>query len=228
MTMDPIAAYTGKAKNYAAFRLPYSHKTIEGISVVCGLDHSWSVADIGAGTGILTELIVDHAGHIYALEPNEDMRREAQRLLKGKGKVEYLSGTAEQTNLPTGSIDLITVGQALHWFDPVSTRREFSRILKPEGWLAVVWNQFKGGKDPNITIFFSPRSIQRMSVAMRIQETWEQFMGGMRSAAAAPSIDDPVYPDFEKSQRQLFERRARDGLITIAYGTEIVVGKLSR
>lgn len=225
--MNPITAYNGKAKDYAAHRLPYSPGTIEAISATCGLDLNWSVADIGAGTGILTRLLVERVGHIYAVEPNEDMQREAQRTSSESGIVEHVAGTAENTTVPNNSIDLITVGQALHWFDPVPTRREFSRILKTEGWLVVVWNQFKTDEGPDITNFFCAGSIQRMGFPMTIRETWDEFIGGTRSTAAAPSVYDPAYTEFEKNQRRLFESQARDGLITIAYSTEIAVGKLN-
>jgi len=54
--------------------------------------------------------------------------------------VEFQNGSAEQTNLPKASVDLVVCCQSFHWFNPAPTLLEFHRILKPTGRLAVVWN----------------------------------------------------------------------------------------
>ena len=51
-----------------------------------------------------------------------------------------INGSAEATTLPDSCADFVTVGQAFHWFKPEPTRREFARILRPDGWVAIVWN----------------------------------------------------------------------------------------
>jgi ubiquinone/menaquinone biosynthesis C-methylase UbiE len=80
------------------------------------------VADVGSGTGILARLLLDNGNRVIMIEPNDELRRVGERLLSGYGWLESLAGTAEATKLPESSVDLITAGQAIHWFDPVAAR----------------------------------------------------------------------------------------------------------
>ncbi len=93
-------------------------------------------ADIGAGTGISSRLLAERGIRVLAVEPNSEMRQAALP----HPLVEFHNGTAENTNLPNASVDLVVCFQSFHWFDPTPTLLEFHRILKPTGQLAVVWN----------------------------------------------------------------------------------------
>jgi SAM-dependent methyltransferase len=92
------------------------------------------VLDLGAGTGKLTEVLLDLGLDVVAVEPSEPMR---QRIA---GRAEVLDGTAEQIPLPDASVDAVLVGQAFHWFDPNSALAEISRVLKPGGTVGLLWN----------------------------------------------------------------------------------------
>ena len=96
------------------------------------------IADIGAGTGIVSRHFVENSISVYAVEPNQQMRYYAERKLGKSPFFHSVSGTCQATTLPDASIDLIIVGQALHWFDPKPTKREFVRILKENGSLAIL------------------------------------------------------------------------------------------
>jgi ubiquinone/menaquinone biosynthesis C-methylase UbiE len=93
-------------------------------------------ADIGAGTGISSRLLAERGISVIAIEPNTEMRQAA----KSHELVEFREGTAEVTNLPDASVDLVTCFQSFHWFNPETSLLEFHRILKPSGQLALVWN----------------------------------------------------------------------------------------
>jgi SAM-dependent methyltransferase len=56
-------------------------------------------------------------------------------------EVDVRVGTAEATGLPEASTDLITVGQAWHWFDEPAAAAEAARVLRPGGTLAIIWNE---------------------------------------------------------------------------------------
>ena len=101
---------------------------------------SMVVADIGAGTGIFTNALLDYGATVVAVEPNESMRRAAENKLSGNEKFISQKGSAENTGLENNSVDLITAAQALHWFNNIETKAEFARILKPNSWLALAWN----------------------------------------------------------------------------------------
>jgi SAM-dependent methyltransferase len=228
VSFDPIRAYDGKAVDYAAYRLPYAFEAIEWLVEVTGMDLTWVAADIASGTGHLTKLLVGRARRVYAVEPNDGMRGEAVRALSCEDAVEHVAGKAEDTTLPTSSVDLVTVGQALHWFDLDAAAREFARILRPGGWLAAVWNRLGNDPGPDVSRLLPSEGIRRMSFAMAVAESWEQYIGGTRSAAGAPVQSDPGYAPFERAQRERFDARAVGGLLAIDYSTEIAVGVLRR
>jgi len=224
--MEPTEIYSSKAEDYAAHRPGYAGKAIHALVELTRLDSTWVVADIGSGTGNLSRHLVGHTRRVFAVEPNDAMRHQAEHLLGGSTSFKSIRGTAEQTTLPDHMVDLITVGQALQWFEGRCARREFARILKPCGMLAVLWNQFGGAEQPNIDYYFAPATYERHSFPVSIRETWEGFIGGARSVANAPVRGEPDYDDFEKAHRRAFESQARDGQIEVRYTTELVVGQL--
>ena len=77
---------------------------------------------------------------VYGVEPNAEMRVAGERLLARFANFVSIDGTAEQTTLPGGSMDFITSAQAFHWFDREAARAEFARILRPHGWIVLIWN----------------------------------------------------------------------------------------
>jgi SAM-dependent methyltransferase len=99
------------------------------------------IADIGSGTGILTELFLENGNPIFAVEPNEPMRRQAEKALSQHKNFQSISATAEATTLPAQSVDFVLAGQAFHWFDRPRARTEFLRILKPAGQVLLIWNE---------------------------------------------------------------------------------------
>ena len=134
--MENYNIYSSKAIDFTRYRLQYSPEAVNVVAKLTNLTPEWVVADIGSGTGILTQAFLRLGCRVCAVEPNDAMRREAERLLEGNPLFKSLSGTAESVPLPDASIDLTTVGLAVHWFDADRSRVEFDRILKPDGWIA--------------------------------------------------------------------------------------------
>jgi SAM-dependent methyltransferase len=95
------------------------------------------VVDLGAGTGILTELLTRLGADVTAVEPDEAMRAEFARRLPS---VRLLTGSAEDIPLPDGSADAVLCGQAMHWFDMDRALPEIARVVRPGGVLAGLWN----------------------------------------------------------------------------------------
>ena len=132
--------FDGKAAAYAAFRPSYPQAFIDYLYTRVGFTPASPIADIGAGTGILTKLLLERGNSVYAVEPNADMRGEAERSLGGFANYHSLPGTAEATQLADHSVAFVTVAQAFHWFDRAKFRQECHRILTPGGRVALVWN----------------------------------------------------------------------------------------
>lgn len=133
--MNPQSRFTSRAEDYAKYRPSYPSEVID--CIFSGLDTSTLIAaDIGAGTGISSRLLADRGIQVMAIEPNIEMRKIASPHFL----VEFGDGSAENTGLSNASVNLITCFQAFHWFNPEPTLKEFARILKPQGKIALVWN----------------------------------------------------------------------------------------
>jgi len=219
--------YRGKASDYAACRPGYASQAIADLAAWTGLQPDWAIADIGSGTGNLARELLDRARVVYAIEPEPAMRREAERLLSGHPAFRSLAGTAESTGLADGSVDMIAAGQAVHWFDAGSARVEFQRILRPPGWLALVWNCFGEAVPGDLSDWFLNATLRSSRYPVTLHETWEQYIGGLRSAAGNPSPGDPGYGMFERQQREVFDSQTQDGLIAVHYTTVLAAGLLS-
>src|SRR5688572_15000399 len=133
--------FSSRVENYIKFRPGYPKEVIDILKTDCGLTESSKVADIGSGTGILSELFLKNGNRVFGVEPNEPMRTAAERLLSAFPEFVSVDGSAEATRLEAGSMDFVAAGQAFHWFDRDAAKTEFKRILKPEGWVVLIWNE---------------------------------------------------------------------------------------
>src|SRR5579864_3729802 len=137
---EPTQRFSSRVENYVRFRPSYPPETIAVLRDECGLTADSTVADIASGTGIFTRLLLQNGNRVFGVEPNEKMRRAGEEYLAAYSNFTSIAGTAEATTLPRHSVDLITCAQAAHWFNREKALREFQRILKPAGYLVLIWN----------------------------------------------------------------------------------------
>lgn len=138
--MDNIKRFDGKGEIYAKARPSYATELFNYIKSRLPISEEGILADIGSGTGIFSEQLLNSGYCVYAVEPNADMRKIAEeRLSKYKGFTS-VDGADSNTNLPDQSVNFITVAQAFHWFDSEAFKKECKRILKPNGWVIIVYN----------------------------------------------------------------------------------------
>lgn len=135
-TMNPLSRFSDRATDYVKYRPSYPAAAIDIILAGLGNPVQLIAADIGAGTGISSRLLAERGISVIAIEPNTEMRQAAEL----HELVEFREGTAEVTNLPNLSVDLVTCFQSFHWFNPETSLLEFNRILQLSGRLALVWN----------------------------------------------------------------------------------------
>jgi SAM-dependent methyltransferase len=244
-----IDVFTGKAACYARYRWDYAPEAIQTIYDVTGLSAQSVVADIGAGTGILTRHFVGKVERVWAVEPNADMRRVAADALGGYPSCHVVDGRAEATTLADGCVDLIAAAQALGWFEPQPTRAEFLRILKPAGWFAALVNRCTNedlGKalEPifppetdtaklmkrrgtPMGFYYGHEGFSRWSYAFTTRHTWETFIGAHSTASYAPCRDSALYADFERAARRVFDRFSSGGVLVSGAVTELWLGQMS-
>src|SRR5207253_7579620 len=132
---DAKQRFSNRVADYVRCRPGYPLALIGLLRAECGLRPDHVIADVGSGTGLLSRLFLDNGNRVFGVEPNEEMRQAGEEQLAAYDKFSSVSGSSEATALPQASMDFITAAQAFHWFEPVTTRREFLRILKPQGWV---------------------------------------------------------------------------------------------
>jgi SAM-dependent methyltransferase len=147
---SPTQRFSSRVENYVKYRPTYPREVIELLERNCGLTPDSVVADLGSGTGFLTQLFLEFGCRVFGVEPNKEMREAGEHFLRDYLHLESdgderngfisLNGTAEATSLPDRSVDFIVAGQSFHWFNVNEARREFRRILQPRGWVALIWN----------------------------------------------------------------------------------------
>jgi SAM-dependent methyltransferase len=253
--MDSVNRFTTKAERYARYRWGYAPEAIQAIFDTTGLSSQAIVADIGAGTGLLTQELVGRVAKIYAIEPNQAMREFAEHSLGQHPAFISVDGTAEATTLPSHSLDLIVAGQAIHWFEPHATLKEFQRILKPEGWLAAVFHPPMGLEntreaiksvctpengwdttptprppygDSHTDTYFGLGRGTKLHFPQTFQEDWEAFIGGMLSDSHAPEDAHPAFPRLVAALRGVFDQFSENGYMQVPGGTDLVIGQLRK
>jgi ubiquinone/menaquinone biosynthesis C-methylase UbiE len=137
---DAKQRFSNRAADYVRYRPGYPAEVLPLLRSECGLKSGHVIADIGSGTGFLSELFLKNGNRVYGVEPNEAMRQAGEEYLAAYDGFVSINASAEATTLGNASVDFVTAGQAFHWFEPSAARREFIRILKPLGWIVVLWN----------------------------------------------------------------------------------------
>lgn len=137
---DSTERFSNRVENYIKYRPGYPDAVIRCLADELNLYPSHTIADIGSGTGIFSNLLLKNGNRVFGIEPNAEMRNASKNFLSVYEKFTAVNGTSEHTRLPDQSVDLITAAQAYHWFVPVETGYEFRRILKKDGAVVLLWN----------------------------------------------------------------------------------------
>lgn len=148
MNTRPTERFTSRVEAYRKYRPHYPRAVIEALRECTGLRQSDTIADVGSGTGISSKLFLDNGNFVYGIEPNKAMRECGEEYLSTYKNFRSMNGTAEETTLPGDSVDYVVAGQAFHWFDTERAKKEFKRILKPGGWVIIIWNDRESDTTP--------------------------------------------------------------------------------
>jgi SAM-dependent methyltransferase len=244
--------FTVRADDYSKYRPGYPHRIIGILEREVGLTRDQTVADIGSGTGLLTKLFLENGNRVFGVEPNYRMRYHAEENLVRFPRFVSVKGTAEHTSLGARSINLVVVGQALHWFDPDGTATELARISRPNGSLCIVYNEIRKGSKvmrafqdvidknegrrkstPKVGARYSRRFFEggRFSRFILTNEQtldFEGLVGRLLSGSHMPTRDEPRrLRKLERDVRWLFDSFQENGRIRLLYDTRLFVGRVA-
>lgn len=246
--MSSTHFYSSKAESYARYRWHYAPAAVDALCEIAGLNAASRVSDIGAGTGILTRCLAGRAGYVLGVEPDLQMLRAAQ--MPADHACGLAAGCAEALPLANGWADVLTAAQAVHWFQPLPARAEFTRVLRPGGWLALLRNRSidseqdqalaglsrpeygyraVSASQPALNVpsefWFGAGAVQRHTFAFSFRQSWEGYLGALCSASYMPEEEDPLFPRLEQAAWAVFERFAVDGQVEVRGETELLIGQ---
>lgn len=250
---DPTKRFSSRVENYVRFRPGYPKEILGMLKSECELNPQSVIADIGSGTGKLTELFLNNGNPVFGVEPNHDMREAGERFLKPFPRFTSIGATAEETTLPNACADLIAAGQAFHWFDREGCHKEFARILKPGGWVVLIWNDRKNQStaflveyekllktyatdyskvdhknidDDVVREFFGYAPTKKIFPSAQ-EFDLEGLKGRLLSSSYAPDKDQPGHAEMLRDLETIFNARQENGHVEFAYNTVVYYGKLS-
>jgi SAM-dependent methyltransferase len=249
-TLNPTTRFTERAGEYDRFRPGYPEAAIDLVLRDLGDPAQLTIADVGAGTGIFARALARRGARVIAIEPNDAMRAAAP-VHDPHENIQWRGATGEDTGLAGASVDLVTCAQAFHWLKPEQAIREFCRILRPGGRIALLWN-IGDERDPVARGYYE--AIRRASsdfttshgriaenplrrAPLRAQEEHtlpnaqrldaEGLIGRAMSASYIPRADD------SPERRRLIEdlcalhatHAADDGMVTLVYRTHVYLAR---
>lgn len=206
--------FSERATDYAVSRPDYPAALFEVLKMNCPPNKGAVVADIGAGTGQLTQGLLKSGYRVVAVEPNAEMRDASNFRLGETDGYSSISGCAESIPLESASIDLITVAQAFHWFEVERARIEFLRVLRDGGRVALIWND-RVLEDP---------------LHAALDEVFSRFGGAKRAALVAHEDRSDVPRFFGSTQPKQFvwphdHYLDREGLLSLVFSRSYIPGR---
>jgi SAM-dependent methyltransferase len=251
---DPKNRFSNRVADYLRYRPHYPEGVLDFLRSQSHLGPAHTIADIGSGTGFLSELFLKNGNPVFGVEPNPEMREAGEQYLADYPRFTSIDGSAEATTLPASSVDFVTVGQAFHWFKPQPTRSEFARILRSDGRVAIVWNDrtlsttgfavsyedllVRFGTDysrvrdsypqtKDIRAFFGHEKFLTHELPNFQHFDLESLRGRLRSSSYVPTEGNPNFVPMMAALDDLFAAHQQDGRVLMEFSTWVHAGQLT-
>ena len=252
---DAKQRFSNRVADYIRYRPGYPAGVLDLLRSECGLRPEHVIADVGSGTGLLSELFLKNGNRVFGVEPNQEMRQAGEEYLQSQTGFSSVEGSAEATTLADAGVDFVSAGQAFHWFMPAATRREFSRILRSAGWVVVLWNDRRIAETPfgsayenllercgtdyksvkeaypdqqNMRDFFGEGNFSLCELPNQQRLDWESLAGRLRSSSYAPGPAHPNYEPMMAELQKIFHAYQVSGQVLMQYTTHIYFGRLQK
>ncbi len=254
-TRDPVARFSDRAEDYVKYRPHYSQDVVQALQQACGLRPEHIIADVGCGTGLLAKIFLENGNRVVGVEPNREMRVAGEKYLVRYSTFSMVDGSAEATGLADAGADFVVAGQAFHWFRPTDTRVEFARIVKPQGWVVLVWHDRDAESTPFLRAyealvrrystdyeqvshkylatydalqqFFAPDEMKLIRQHNRQELDFDGLRGRLLSSSYVPKAGEKHEAMMHELPR-LFSSHADNGHVRLEYDTKIYYGHLQR
>lgn len=248
--MNNTTRFDGKGEVYAKARPKYAASLFDHIKNTLQIPEGSVFADIGSGTGIFSEQLLQNGYRVYAIEPNADMRKKAEEKLSADQDFISVNGTDSNTTLPDRSADHITTAQAFHWFDAEAFKRECRRILKPNGKVFIVYNSrdeaaecnrsladlhrkycpdfqgfSKGMNNEKCCAFFDHRCEVFRTDNSQVYDR-QGYIDRILSSSYSLSEGDDRFTEYLADIAHLFDTFSNDGTLTVPMYTVAYIGTI--
>lgn len=248
--MDNLNLFSDKADNYVKARPSYAPALLDKLEEY-GLKKGNAVADIGSGTGIFTRQLLDKGAKVFAVELNDKMRQKAETSLEKFKNFISVNASAEATSLADNSVNFVTCAQSFHWFDKEKFKIECNRILKQDGYVALIWNTrdmssesvkelsnitskncpkfvgFNGGTRVNeemISEFFDGK-YGYFEFDNPLEYDEKKFIERCLSSSYSPKEGDENYSPYVANCKEFFEKFQKDGIYKMPNVSVLYIGK---
>lgn len=250
--MDSRGNFTGRAEEYTKSRPAYADEFIDCLYERYGFSENTVIADIGAGTGKFAKQLLEKGSSVICVEPNDDMRKTAEKELSEYTKCRFTDGCDSDTKIGDKSADFVTTAQAFHWFNADMFKTECRRILKDGGKAVLVWNvrdmddefnrksgevfkkycpKFEGFSagiklhDEKIVGFFDGK-YDFVEFENPILFTKERFISRSLSSSYSLKEGDEAFSEYIRELESLFDSYCKDGVLAMKNKTVAYIGRV--
>lgn len=244
---DSTLRFSNRVSDYIKYRPGYPAESIDYLFEHTKPDSNSTIADIGAGTGMLTQALLSKGTQVIAVEPNNEMRDACDQQLSHYSAYKSIGGTAENTGLADQSIDLITAAQAFHWFNVDGAKQEFQRILKPTGRVALIWNRrvigdsgflssYEAMLKSNVAEYsrvnhanasdaiireFLGENLNLVEFSNHQNFNFDGLKGRLMSTSYCPAAGEEGHTELMAELKKLYNRYQSDGIVRFDYRTQV-------